>query len=365
MKPTKRKDGRYMLTKQVNGVSKYFYDITAKGCVSQYNNWNGSASSLTPCGIELDAWIDKEVSTRSRATQAQYKAIMIKHIKPVIGKLPLSKVIPFHCQTIINKMHNIGLSGSTMRHAKKVMHTFFEYERNIKKTINVNPCTDIKIPESTNTRARRSASTDELQLIWERTQKTHYYNCFRFLLITGLRPSEACGIRIDHITGNKIHIEEARTRYDVSNGKTKHANRIIEISPAMLVIINEQLLYLREHFQIKPEYLFPNEAGHPANSGLLSRAWFRIVPEVSSLSLYELRHTFVSLMINNMPIKELQAYIGHSSRMDTSTTYAHIFSYTNQSDKIDEQIGGFMSPKVKPCQKSCQTQILELKTRAE
>lgn len=341
MKPQKCKDGRWYLVIQRNGIKGHFHDVTSKGCIEQANNWNGSAVTAVTCQMAMDNWMANEVSTKANATQEQYK-YMLKYITPFLGSIRVSKTLPVHCQSVINKMHKKGLSESTMKHARKVMHTFFEFERKMKKTIRENPCQDITIPRSVPSRERRSATPDELIKIWSALENTHYYYCFQFLLLTGLRPSEVCGIRNTSIKGNILEINQTRSKYDISSGKTENANRRLLLSPLMIDVINNQIKY-NSKYHITPNYLFPNADGHPTNAGVLSCAWKRAVKEVSDLTLYELRHTWISLMIDKMPLKDLQAFVGHSTSMDTSKTYAHIFKIPKQTNEIiDENINSYL-----------------------
>jgi integrase len=163
---------------------------------------------------------------------------------------------------------------------------------------------------------------------------THYYYCFQFLLVTGMRPSEVCGLKYSDIKQGKIKVSETRSKYDISDGKTKNATRTLDINPVMLDIINLNKAFLKAE-EVESEYLFPTKDGFASNSGYLSRAWSRLIKDTGiKLTLYELRHGFVSLMIDKLPLSELQRVVGHSSRMDTAHTYAHAVKCDNNSSEI-------------------------------
>jgi integrase len=249
----------------------------------------------------------------------------------------LSRITPFNIQTVLihaKKKNGSPLSESTLKHIKKVMHAYLEYERKIKKTIKENPSEDVSIPKTPKTRPRRAATQEELSVIWERMKGTHYYYCFQFLLVTGMRPSEACGLKYSDIKQGKIKVSETRSKYDISDGKTKSATRTLDINPVMLDIINLNKAFLKAE-EVESEYLFPTKDGFASNSGYLSRAWSRLIKDTGiKLTLYELRHAFVSLMIDKLPLSELQRCVGHSSRMDTAHTYAHAVKRDNNSSEI-------------------------------
>lgn len=345
MRPHLRKDGRWSLTIQRNKVSKTFYDTTSSGCIKQAQAWDGKPTTKINVEVSMNQWLENEVKNKAAATYEQYKYLFNKHIKEIIGKIKVSKVLPVNCQSVINQMNQKKLSTATMRHARKVMHVYFEYERVMRKTISENPCADIYIPKRRTTRPRRSATNDELQFIWKRMSKTYYFYCYQFIFITGVRPSEACGIKLKDVTKTTIKITEGRTRRDVSSGKTLNAERMISIPSVVYDLVLEQRKML-EKLNIASEYLFPNRDGGPSNSGLLSVAWGHIKKNSGiDLTLYELRHTFTSMMYDNMPLKEMQAYIGHSSSMDTGGTYAHIFR--KEDENTANSIGNILSGSLK------------------
>jgi integrase len=349
MKPIKWKNG-YRMSKQVNGVRKYFYGSTAKESKRKYEAYNGNYSNASVLVLTgFDNYMTEYVSVQSKSTYAQYDAMAKQFILPVIGRLRIERVIPFNIQNVLTHARKIDgslLSESTLKTIRKVMHGYFEYERRIKRTIKENPCTDITIPKVPRTKEKRAATPEELKRIWIHMAKSHYFYCFQFLLITGIRPSEACGLKYSDIKQGKISISETRTRHEVTDGKTRNAKRLIDVTPAMLEIINMNKMYLKSK-EIDSDYLFPTKDGFPSNSGYITHSWCRLKKGTDiTLSLYELRHTYISLMIDKLPLKDLQRIVGHSSRMDTSTTYAHSFQKENNNSEIIDSTMSEYLPKI-------------------
>jgi integrase len=346
-KPIKLKNGKYLLTKQLNGKRKYFYGLSPKECKRKFEQWNGMFDgSPLPFKVAFNSWMDEYAISLSNSTISQYRTLADRYIIPVLGAIQIDRILPFNCQLVLTharKKDGSQLSESTLKHIKKIMHVFFEYQRKMKKAIKENPCNDITIPRVPKTRSRRSATIEELTRIWERMAGTHYYYCFQFLLISGMRPSEACGLKYSDIKKNKITISETRTKMDVSDGKTKNAVRTIEITPIMLDIINLNKSYLKSK-DIESLYLFPTRDGFASNAGYLSRAWNRLKQDTGiELTMYELRHSAISLLIDEMPLKELQKMVGHSSSFNTSTVYAHVFKKdSNNSEIIDKKIKEYL-----------------------
>ena len=352
MKPQKLKDGRYRISKQKDGVRRYFHGSTPKECRQNYEEWNGSFSGASVAlRFAFSAYMKEYVSSLSKATQSQYAHLADRYIMPVIGNLRLDRILPFNCQLVLTharKKDGTHLSETSLKHIRKIMHVFFEYQRTKKKAIKENPCEDIAIPKVPKTRPRRSATLEEIKTLWDRMYGTHYFYCFQFLLISGIRPSEACGLKYSDIKAGRINILETRSKMDVSDGKTKNANRKIELTPSMTDLINLNKAYLKSK-DIESDYIFPTRDGFASNSGYLSRAWLRLIDGTGiKLTTYELRHTYVSLMIDEIPLKELQEIIGHGSRMDTSTVYAHVFKKeTSNAKKIDDKMNDYLQKNIK------------------
>ena len=71
----------------------------------------------------------------------------------------------------------------------------------------------------------------------------------------------------------------------------------------------------------------------------IRRAWYRYCDAngIARCTLYELRHTFVSIAAN-LPTGQLKQVIGHSQNMDTYGVYAHAIN--GQDKVIAENIEG-------------------------
>ena len=87
--------------------------------------WNGTENSQnSTVSASISRWLDKSASRYSNATQEQYRYIT-RYIFPIIGTLRVEEVLPVNCQDVLDAAHRKGLSKSTIKHIKKVMHVFF------------------------------------------------------------------------------------------------------------------------------------------------------------------------------------------------------------------------------------------------
>ena len=116
-----------------------------------------------------------------------------------------------------------------------------------------------------------------------------------------------------------------------TQGKNNNAIREVVLSDEAMNVVREQLAHRHDS-----EYLFPDPYGVPAKESTVYKHWSRLLRDngIEHISLYELRHTFVSSAEDSgMPMSVLQSMIGHSSKMDTNRHYGHKTSHTNDVAK--------------------------------
>lgn len=166
---------------------------------------------------------------------------------------------------------------------------------------------------------------------------------FKFMLLTGVRNAEMCGLRWSDIDFAKkvVHIKHNRL-YSKEFGiyekepKTKTSERDIPLTDAL---INDLLLYMEwfrladEHFDERLEdyYLavtlyrtpvFPQTIGNWLRD--YERKW-----NIKHVSCHGLRHTYCSLLLSqNVPIQTVSKYMGHSDSTVTLKVYSHFIPDT-------------------------------------
>ena len=92
-------------------------------------------------------------------------------------------------------------------------------------------------------------------------------------------------------------------------------------------IITDQRQMLRQNSIISP-WLFPDRQGNMINPRYIYKSWirFRTKNQITACSLYELRHTMVSITKNGVPTHLLKMVLGHTEAMDTYGVYGHEFA---------------------------------------
>ena len=151
-----------------------------------------------------------------------------------------------------------------------------------------------------------------------------YIYAYRFAVATGVRPGELVGLWYGDIKGNTVNLRRSINRLDEeTTGKNENAIRSFDMGEeareayeaqvALLKASGIPLNYTTPLFQIQNQRaLFKRWKKYQRDNG--------IEPQVT---LYEMRHTFVSIESGVLTDSQLKMLVGHSKNMDTAGVYRH------------------------------------------
>lgn len=154
---------------------------------------------------------------------------------------------------------------------------------------------------------------------------TRYRLYFVFLYWTGVRKSEAVGIRYDDFDGDRVHIKGT---------KTPTSDRWILLSPSLLARLNP----LFEVCSKDEPFIFGGS--EPLKISTVDAVWRRYVYRcgVKPIRIHDLRHSFASNAIaSGANIVAVSKYLGHANVGITMEVYAHLLekSETDLVQKMD------------------------------
>jgi integrase len=117
-------------------------------------------------------------------------------------------------------------------------------------------------------------------------------------------------------------IQRARNyRGKETRGKIKNAVREIVLHTIVREIIERQIQKAK---CVESDYIFCNRIGEPRTQKGANQTWRRIAAERDLPGTpYSLRHTFISMVKNDLPEQMIKAIVGHSVSMDTFGVYGH------------------------------------------
>lgn len=341
----------------------------------QKDNERRTFTSSTPgrkgkmeCNAKADAWLDDNITNERARVEDLYKeyADSVKEttsysnwlkvdyfgriwITPNIGTTRISQINEQKLQDIINQAYAKNLSKKSIQNLKATITAFIKYCR-MRRCTTLFP-ESLQIPKGARTVAKRILqpqslsilfSTDETTLYGKRI-KDKYIHAYRFAVLTGLRPGELRGLMRSDYSNGTIQIKRAVNIHDeITTGKNENALRRIVLSELARSTIEKQLASPNRGDM----YIFDIN-----NHASYSKAWKRYCEanKIEYVSLYELRHTFVSVA-QSLPDGFLKQIVGHSKSMDTYGVYAH--EMVGQLELSAEKLNGLFSDFIYQKQKS-------------
>ncbi|MCI1768911.1 MAG: tyrosine-type recombinase/integrase [Mageeibacillus sp.] len=148
----------------------------------------------------------------------------------------------------------------------------------------------------------------------------HYY---RFLALTGMRPSEALGLKHEDVYDNIVVIRRAIVRGGkITSCKNKNARRIVGLNRQA---VHELAAQNKLTANLCSEWIFPNQTGSKASQSTIQKHWDRLSERLETkASLYSFRHLYISVMKTHLSEYMLKKLVGHSAEMDTFGVYGHV-----------------------------------------
>ena len=174
---------------------------------------------------------------------------------------------------------------------------------------------------------------------------------------TGVRPGESAGMKWKHynyensivkvrdnygkITYYDDDFEKIESILEEKELKTPSSYRTIPLQRWLNEIMYVYMLYVMkqkgytEKGQLNDEYIFVNRLGHALSTDYLWDTLDKILKRhnFKHLSVYELRHLFATRCVDvNIPINQIQQYLGHSL---ASTTMDYYVGYDEETNKTE------------------------------
>jgi len=298
------------------------------------DRWLEEPASAERAKVEtlLDQYVSYLEETKSKSHSTQYEGFVRLYIKPVIGKLRINRLTEGDLQDVIDlTFARKKLSEKTLRDVRACMMNWLKWCRRHGKTA-LHP-ESLTIPAGAKRTEKKVVQPEGIAKLFSvstttwrgKTVEDWYIHAYRFAVLTGLRPGELRGLEDKaDIRGDKVTIHRAINVHDeITQGKNENASRSFVLTVQAKAEVQAQRAMLRQAGVISP-YLFPDRQGGVMDHDHFYRCWRRYCEanEIPVVSLYELRHTYVSVN-TEMPAGLKKMVVGHSKDMDTEGVYGH------------------------------------------
>jgi integrase len=297
-------------------------------------------------------WLrSSEAAALEHTTIETYRSLLDFHIVPLIGAVKLSQITMPMVRAFEDKLR-ADRSPAMVRKAVGALGAILADAQDrglVAQNVVRNRRTHIRRRKERLHDARHKGklkagidipSPDEMRVFI-----SHLHGRWRPLFLTaaftGLRASELRGLRwqdIDFKRG-EIHVRQRADRHgDIGSPKSATAERAIPLPPLLLNTLREWKLTCPKGTQ---DLVFPNGLGRVeiltniVQRGLIPTmiaAGIAKSGDAKYTGLHSLRHFYASWCINRrvdggleLPLKVVQARLGHASIQMTADTYGHLF----------------------------------------
>ena len=280
-------------------------------------------------------WLESHKCNISVLTYNSYKRMTDGRIVPYFKKLgiPLKELTGDEINAFYLSLRNDGLTGATAQRYHSMMHLAFKQAVK-RRVIPTNPCDQADRPKA-------------VQYIGT------YYNY-------GLRRSEVLGLKWDAIdtVEDKIYIRHKIIENKLNGNeiegldvmKTKSSYRSLPLMPFIKKALEEERArqeemqrVLRKSYNRKYlDYVCVDAMGDILKPQYVTEH-FKVILERNGLKkirFHDLRHSCASLMLaNDISMKEIQEWLGHSNISTTANIYAHVDSESKrESARIIDKV---------------------------
>lgn len=331
------KYNRWQIKVQKDGIRKTFTSSIPgrngqRDCNRKADEWleDDIANTKTKISVIFTAWLEELKMRTSYANVRQYTSYYDNWIKPAIGNVQIGNLNEQHFQDIINKAYKKGLAKKTLQNIQACMLSFLKYCRKCKYTTLFSE--NLIIPKQAPKGERKILQPSHLQILFT-SSKSKYYgnivddfyvNAYRFAVASGLRPGELIGFKWSDIENNIVDLKRSiNIDNETTTGKNENAKRRFALTDLQKSILADQKAMLKKHHIIS-QYVFCSVYGSHVKEKHLYDRWvaYQKHNNIPRCSLYEIRHTFVSIT-KTLPVGLIKPIVGHSQSMDTYGTYSH------------------------------------------
>lgn len=344
---------RWQIKVQKDGVRRTF--TSAKPGRTGQREANRKADAWLDEGITsttkrcADVWSEHMISVEAAAGGSyidQVEKFGRNYILPVIGVRRIGDLSTGMLQDVLNRSYKEGclnqasrrrskgnLSRKTLQGIRGVEVSFVKWARQHKYTTLRPEDEGLAVPKGARNKGKKILQPDALRVLLStdtrvvrgKVEQDENVHAYRVAVMTGLRPGELLGLRVGDVEGNRLHLHRAINRQnEETTGKNENAIRTVVLHPLAAAEIHAQLQQ-RTCEEERPlrddDPIFPLK-----NQQSLYNYWqfYQCCNGIDlPVSLYELRHTFVSMVEDAVSPAQLRRMVGHSRNMDTYGWYSH------------------------------------------
>jgi integrase len=316
----------------------------------------------------LDGWLERCKSSVSPNTYLQYEQHTRLYLKPLLGQLPLGKVIAHSVEQLFVKLHSLGL---TLKQQGKVGTTLSAaLGKAVKKgLLQRNPCEHAEWPMPDDPNKVKAYTKDQVGALLKAAQADRLYAMYVLSLDAGLRQEEAFALEwpdVDFTAGTvRVHTaleeislkkradigrtETAVGRFRIKSIKTKKGSRTLPLAPHTVAVLRQHRDHMTAEGHGSRIVFCDTGGGYLRKSNVRRRSLLPVLARAGlpNYGSHGMRHTCATLLLlDGVNIKVVSERLGHSTVVLTLQTYVHVLP--GMQDAAAEKVEGWFRTLLPP-----------------
>lgn len=361
-----RKDGRWCAAAYMpaveGGVRRvYAYGRTRADAHRKLRDLLNRADThvpVTPAALTVAAYLTEWLIHVRRhvrpTTYAGYESNSRLHILPRIGRRKLTQLGPRDVRKMIDDMRADGLKPRSIQYAHATLRNALEHAYR-EELVSRNVARMVRIEQPVKLNPIEPMTVEEARKFLACVRDHRLCSMWTITLMLGLRRSEVCGLRWEHVdfAAGSLRIAQTVQRVDGKlremPTKTRRSNRTVPLPARCRFALADHHAQLQQQGgsigrPAQPRgFVFGTSHGTPLEPRNMTRM-FREVCEANGIRvvrLHDLRHTCVSLLLaQGVHPRVVMEIVGHSAIEMTMNVYGHVNLDTQRQalDDLDEDL---------------------------
>ena len=373
----KGKDGKkkqkWLSTNYKIGTNKQLVEKRAQEILNQQNNLNSfNCYEISNMNFEIyyNFWLDMKKNRIQPLTQENYIKYGKKITEYFYGKnVKLININSVDLENFLNYLYSNNLSSSTVRHYYITISQCLKYAYK-NGWILCNPAEKVEKPKESKSRTNYY-NKEEMKLLFLKIENEELKLPIMLSAIYGLRRSEVLGLRwkaIDFLN-KKIYVEHKVVEATINNQhklykmntlKTASSCRELPLLPQVeALLLEEKKKQTNKNMRVNSSGAFINNSDleyvcldnycRLIKPSRLTHGFLKVLRKynLKHIRFHDLRHSCASIMLaSNVPMKQIQEWLGHSNYSTTANIYSHLdFKTKLNSAKHISNVYGFLNEK--------------------
>ena len=289
-------------------------------------------------GDYLDQWLAEVARPRVRPwTYAGYEVHIRRHIKPVLGRVPLDRLTPQHVQSLVNKKLRDGLKPKTVRYLRGTLRSALN-EAVKWGLVARNAAALVEGPRVERYRIQ-PFTPDEARTLLEAIRGDRLEALYSVALTMGLRQGEALGLCWDDVDLEMGYLRITRQLQRIHGSprlvepKTERSRRTLALPPMIAKTLKAHFARQQQERQdgasswVDHGLVFTTPKGTPLDGTAVTKGFHRLLDRAGlpQRRFHDLRHSCATLLlVQGVSPRVVMDVLGHSQIGLTMNTYSHV-----------------------------------------